>query len=344
MELGICTRYGRHEAAFAALRLADVAAAAGLDVSIYTMTPEFVSLGSRWDHRVIRASHVKFTDWVSRQSHVLWTTTPHLEQMEWVRDQGKRTIALVSWHEVTTFDIMVLAEMQHLICPTRACFDLLRHSEFHNLVCMPWDAGLPLHIKHRNHDPRKPKLLLPLWDGNARRTEMTVMHVMQRVMQRHPDATLTIAYNSSSICSAGKRKLCELRHLHPDRVQCIKSPHPRDRPLLFQAHDLTIWPTHYESLGLVGLQSIEMGTPVIAFNFQPINEILAPSNSISVSCAEITNDIGVPKAVPDYDLFDELLHCALRDTEFIRHLQREVLHGVPERRAIFQRQFHRVLV
>lgn len=343
MVLGICTRYNQHESSFAAIRLADAARDAAIDVSIYTMTERPMQLGSHWDYQLAKASQLPFTKWAETVTHVLWTTIPHFEQICWAKDHGKCTTILVNWHELTSFDVAVMAEADYLLCPSRACFDLLRTNSFHNVICLPWDAGLPLYNKHRGYTPEQLRLLLPLWDGNARRTELTVLNVLERSLRRYPHVHLTAVFNSSSICSTGKRKLREMEREFPDRVVCAKGVRPAQRPLLFQSHDLTVWPTHFESLCLVGIQSIEMGTPVIAFRFTPITEILTNVNGISVGCGETTNDIGVPKAVPDYDLFDEILACALNDVDFIRHLQQQTQVGLPERRSIFTRQFSRIL-
>ncbi len=201
MELGICTRYTRHEATFAAVRLANAAVEVGVDASIFTMTDQPVAIDRRWDRTLVTARQNAFTKWVTTRQHILWTFLPTLAQVRWVKDQQKRTSALILWHELSPEDRHILSEFDYLICPNRACYDLLRMWGLRNCVCVPWDCGWPVHVKPASYQMDHPKLLLPLWDGNPRRTEMTILDIVRLVLQRHPTVTVTIACNSSTMRS-----------------------------------------------------------------------------------------------------------------------------------------------
>ena len=345
MSVGIVTRYSRHEAAFAAIRVAEWFTRQGRDVSIFSVTDHRVSLDPRWDGQVIPYGTMLFTDWLQQLDWVVMTAVPHPEQIHWCKAHGKKTAIVVLWHELYVEDREALAHTDCLICPSRACFELLKGWGLRNLLCVPWDCGSPFFTKPADYEIGRPRLLLPIWDGNARRTEMTAIDIIGRALYRHPDVEATIAYNSSTVRSKGVRLMKEMQKWFGDRLTLTKGVHPNDRPLLYQQHDLTIWPSHWESLGLVGLTSVAMGTPVMGFNFRPTNEILTESNGVPVRCPrEETNDLGLPRVIPDYELMDELLHQAVRDTDYIRQLQVSVLDGAAERRAIFERQLGRVFI
>ncbi|NIN63605.1 MAG: hypothetical protein GTO63_02585, partial [Anaerolineae bacterium] len=50
---------------------------------------------------------------------------------------------------------------------------------------------------------------------------------------------------------------------------------PADRQeLIFGHHDLTLWPTLVESAALVGLTSLSMGAPVIAFDHPVVGDVI----------------------------------------------------------------------
>lgn len=344
MRLGICTRYDHHEAAYAALRVADAAEAAGHDVSLMTMTERPAMLNPKWD-RVLRRSYgMVFTEWSWELDHVLWTTIPHIKQVEWINERNLKTSIVVLWHELSPYNIDALVKANHAICPTRACYKLLGGAGLPNCAYVPWDGGMPIYKKPKNHCTDHPKLFVPFWDGNVHRTEMTTLDIIVRALQRHTTATVTMAFNASTISSAAKKKIVQIKKMFPSRFQYLKSVKPCERPMLFQSHDLTIWPTHLESTSMTGLHSIELGTPVIAFSFRPTCEILTPNNSISVGCPEVVNDLGVPRAIPDYDIFDEMLHHALRDTEFIHQLQTTTRIGIDDRRIDFQSRLCKLLI
>lgn len=343
MSIGICTRYSRHEATFAAIRIAEWARRSGRELSIFSITDQRISIDPRWDREVVHDQ--LFTQWVEGCDTIVWTTIPHPEQVYWARRQGKRCVAVVLWHELILEDRESMTLFDQLICPSIACYQLLRGWGLRNLMCAPWDCGSPFFSKPAEHPVIKPRLLLPLWDGNARRTEMTAIDIIGRALYRDSQVEATIVYNSSTIRAAGVKKLKDLQKWFQPRLVIRKGVHPTERPLLFQEHDLTLWPSHWESLGLTGLTSIAMGTPVMGFNFRPTNEILSESNGVPVRCSgERVNDLGLPCAIPDYEMMDELLHQAVKDPAYIRQLQTTVLDGAEQRRAGFERQLDRVFI
>ncbi len=344
MELGICTRYTRHEATYAAVRLASGAAELGNDASLFAITDHPAEIDRRWDRTVTQNRSLVFTKWATPHKHILWTTLPTMGQVLWAKRQQKRTSALILWHELDQEDRPLLAELDWLICPHLACYELLQSWGLRNCICLPWDCGLPLHVKPCDYSIEQPKLLLPLWDGNARRTEMTIVEIVRLVLQRHPTALVTVACNSSSMRSCALLRLAKLAASFKGRLQIQRQVRPADRFRLFQAHDLTLWPTHFESTCMTALQSIEMGTPVMGFSFTPTNEVLTPQNSIAIPCSEEFNDVGLPRAIPDYECFDETLHQVLCDPGYLRQLQGTTLLGAQQRRDAFGTALSRLML
>lgn len=334
MRLGICTRYGTHEATYAAIRMADAAESLGADdVSLFTMTQSQLAISPKWDARVQRGS--PFSRWSHQQDHILWTAVPHAEQLRWVKQQKKRTSLLVLWHELSPQGLRELAEFDCLLCPSTACYEFLRSRGLTQTVCLPWDCGQPLYIKPRDYHVTRPRVLLPLWDGNARRSEMTTAQLVELLLKRHADLEITLACNSSTISSAATRRLGRLPAQSRSRLRVARGTPPAHRFLLFQSHDLTLYPSHFESTGMTVIQSLEMSTPIVAFSFRPLTEILNNRNSVTVACAEEINDIGMPRAVPDYEGLSTSLYHLLNDPEFLSELQFTALGGIRQRREAF---------
>lgn len=336
MRLGICTRYTNHEATYAAIRLAEAAESLDVEeVSLFTMTPQLSRISPRWDDKVVRVQHVPFSRWAAKQDHILWTTVPHKEQLCWVRQQQKKTTILVLWHELDSQAMSTLATADSLLCPSVACYDFMRNRYCANAVCLPWDCGQPLFSKPDNYSVTRPKIFLPFWDGNARRSEMTAIRLLDILLRRHVDLEITLACNSSTISSAATRTLGRIPKTCRQRLHIVRGTPPSTRFQLFQSHDLTLYPSHFESTGMTVVQSLEMGTPVVAFNFRPLTEILTTSNSVTVACKEETNSVGTPRAVPDYDGLSDTLYHLLNDIEFLSELQDTTLAGVEHRRDAF---------
>lgn len=341
MRIGICTRYNQHEATFMGVRLATLLAdEAGADVSLLTMSERPAAISKRWDRAVVRIQQTPFTRWAVDRTCVIWTMIPHIEQVRWVRRQCKRTVVMLLWHEIETAeDMHALASVDVVLCPTRACYDYIRSAGLGNAVYCGWDCGQPMHTKPSMYEITQPSILVPLWDGNARRGEMTLLQLLELLVSRHKTLKITVACNSSTLAGAASRKLSRIRN-----VVIVRGTPPSSRFLLFQRHDLALIPSHFESTGMTAIQSLELGTPVAGFGFRPMNEILTATNSLMVPCPEEYNDVGFPRAIPDYDAMEEGLYYLLNDLEYLRQLQSTVLLGLSQRRETFSKAVKGVVV
>ena len=337
--IGICTRYGRHEATAVALRIAQWTQRVGRDLSIFSMSRKRVSVDPRWDHRVVyNKDEFLMTDWIEQCDYVVWTTVPHPAQIHWAKQQGKKAIIVVLWHYLGPQDVESLLIADHVVAPHAACFAYLQHIGCANIVYCQWDCGHPVFAKPLDHNIQ-PRVLVPLWDGNARRTEMTLLDLVARATHRHPDAQFTIAYSNSTLRPRVVQRFKELQRCYPNQIEMVCRIPPMERSIMFQKHDLTLWTTHFESLNLTGLMSIAAGTPIMAFNFSPTDEILTESNSVTVQPDGVMlNNYGLPKVQPNYELMDQLLHDALSDRDYLRQLQQTVNVATLEHRNRFNQQ------
>jgi glycosyltransferase involved in cell wall biosynthesis len=64
-----------------------------------------------------------------------------------------------------------------------------------------------------------------------------------------------------------------------DAATCVSSL------LLSGSHDIVLWPAEIEGFGLVGVESIYMGTPIIAYDVPPMSDIVIDGiNGVLVPC------------------------------------------------------------
>jgi len=97
--------------------------------------------------------------------------------------------------------------------------------------------------------------------------------------------------------------------------------------------DAFIFPTHRESFGLVAVEALACGTPVLASNISPVNDIVLPGkngllfnvkdkNSIADTIVEL-----LEMAPQDYELLSSFARqsvCNYRSTEVAQHLENEL--------------------
>lgn len=342
MRLGIVARYHRCESTMAALRIADWARSRGGDVTLYARDPGSSTV-SHWDKHVRGTSKMRFTDWSKHRDVILWTQTPPVEQIDWCKKHKIRTVILCLLHELKPEDRQAYMAADCVLAPTNETSKILKRHWGLQARLLPWDPGLPFTRK----DPRvrlaSQWVFLPLFDREPYKTEMTILVVMERMLARHPRIVLTVGYNSSTLETFARRQLDQLKDHYGDRVQLAKRVSVDHRALLFRDHDLTIWPTHYEDTGMIGLSSLQMGTPVISFQFPPLTEFLTRFNSIQVPCQLMQDGFGMTIAEPDYELFETRLNHAITDPNALFMIQQTVWKGMTARRQAFTETLSQVL-
>lgn len=297
----------------------------------------------KWDEAVRRARQAPFTNWAADQDLILWTHCPHLEQLRWCNQQQLRTAIFCLWHELETNQAHAYREATFVLSPNRESAKLLQSRwRVGRSIFLPWEPGLPLVRKSNKRPPPGRRILLPLFDGVVRRIEMTSLDVLDRLLTVYQDTTLTVACSSSTLGYHAYHKLRQLICHHRDRVTIQRAVPPCKRPVLFQQHDLTFWPTQAENSGHWGLVSLSQGTPLACFGFSPLSEFVTEENALLLRCCEDHNAMGVPVCQSNYQAFDELLLTSLKNPDYLRTLQQTVHVGLDERRATFRDTLARV--
>lgn len=338
MSLGIYTRYSHCEATYTALRLADWATETGIPVSLFSDTARPVSLRPQWDHNVRGNLGSRFTQWAPRQSTIIWTHCPIVQQIRWAKQHKIKTGLFCLWNELKETDSDSYAAADFIISPSEVT------AKFVDKVLkprqswgVPWDVGEPVTQRDQRIQSRECWLLLPLMDYEVHNMEGTALELAGRALQRFDDVVLTVAYNSSTIAPFATRRMQQFRRQFGDRVQLITQVPLHKRPSMFAAHDLTIWPVSRHNTGMTGLLSITMGTPVIAFRMPLLAEFLSPTNSVLVESRIQHNELGIPQLDhPDFPYMEQCLHGLLRDRVTLRMLQQSAAAGLEHRRDTFE--------
>lgn len=339
-KVGICTRYSHHEATYAGLRIAQWAKDHGHSYSLFTPSTDKRDITPEWDAQVVQG---KFTDWCKDVEHVVWTTIPHPEQIRYVRSQGAKTSVLLMMNTIHFRDLDTAALAHNVLAPTRDVFEVMFAAGMRHARYVPWEAGFPVCKKPPNHLVEPLHVLLPWWDGNIRRIDPGILPLLEKRLQQHKNLRVTVAYSSSTLPSVFSRYLRRLRRWYPNKLRLAKGLDQFDRLQLFQNHDLTLWCTLHESLGLIGLTSINMGTPIVGFNLRPLAEILTADNSCSVDCVESINEAGAVCAAPNYAGLDDALYRMLRSPGYVRGLQNTICDDARQRKKKFDHLLASVL-
>jgi glycosyltransferase involved in cell wall biosynthesis len=169
--------------------------------------------------------------------------------------------------------------------------------------------------------------------------------VISRVVDACPTILLTVSVSVPTADRECLRRLHILAAKHPTRVTVIKDRN-RDRHLLALArHDLLIWPSTRESVGLCGLEALTAGVPVLAYNYPIAIEVLRHGkNALLIPCDLRYNGLGVPRVDPKgYRSFADHLVEVIRTPELVTRLRRHTAMDLDNRRDGFTRAWDMII-
>lgn len=320
-----------------ALRLADWLAIRGVDISIFSVVVPRTLLDRRWDASAQATRGLKFVEWAGTCDAVIWTHSPSSSQLQWCDSRGIYTVVIPLWHDLRPEHREVYKLAHCVVCPSLECARVLRGGwRLSRVVALPWDPGTPI-MRGGPDFSAGLSVLLPLFDDAVCRTEGTSLELCGRALESQAVSRVTVAYSSSKVAPFMSRRLKQLRRRFGSRLHLLRGCQMRDRPLIFHAHHVMLWPTHAENTGLLGLECLAAGTPVIGFAPQPVPEFLSAAVGVAVACTDKPNCVGVPIMDPQYINLEQQFHRLLRDTARLKSMRAQAAHMIYGRREIFER-------
>lgn len=93
------------------------------------------------------------------------------------------------------------------------------------------------------------------------------------------------------------RKLSEIRELLSihNSVKFVGRKEPEELPNYYNAADVMVMPSHYESFGITAVESMACGTPVITTDVTGVSRLMDKKHSILITSAN--NPIGLAKSI-----------------------------------------------
>jgi hypothetical protein len=266
---------------------------------------------------------------------------PVPEQVSWAKRRDKLTILAPLWHELTKRQRRTARVAHHIVAPSRSCGDWIKERwQVRNCLTAPWDVGIPNTFREDMHDPARYRLLIPAFDGAVAELPLAQF---EDLLTSRPDVDLTFAFTPSQARSMLRRWLQSLQRRFGDRVSLRCAVPWQQRQLLYAQHDLTIWLANKASTGFVGLTSLSMGTPVLAYSVSPLYEFLNTQNSVLVPCTVEHTAQGLPYVEPNHQQFYSYLTAVLSQRKYLNRLQSRASCNLPSRQSMFLGVWQRVL-
>lgn len=272
MRIGIFTRYCRLDFSYALLHLADLLEQLGHTVSLFSELPNMISVRPDWDRRVQQACRHRYTRWIQDCDVIIWCRDAR-DQVEWASERGIRNILVYFPDLWDAPDAERLQPFDRVVAPTQAMAAALRPMRLgKNLTQIPWSTGLPATRKGARNTPLK--VLLPISGSQYFMGSGAGLGLILDVLRLNLPAQLTLERSAW----AG-RQTTLLRHVQQvtrgdPRLQIVRNQTYDQKLLLMGEHDLVLLTCEIESMGLYALYSLTMGTPVVAYDMAPLNELV----------------------------------------------------------------------
>lgn len=161
----------------------------------------------------------------------------------------------------------------------------------HELIRHQYDCG---DEKALSHDASTDTpMLLAVGRLVARKGYMTLLRAMPEILTKHPGAKLVIIGRGHM-----KRKLLKVakKLSISDSVFINSGMSFDDLAQHFRSADLVIYPSYYEGQGLIPLESMSSGTPIVTVDMPPLTEMVDTSVG---RLFEMGNSIDLAKTVND---------------------------------------------
>jgi hypothetical protein len=322
--LGIVTRYHYNEATQAALHLAERATSDGIKVSILASKPGKRIVSPYWDSRVVYrrtslpAWRIDFVNFCSNLTHILFMGCPSQEEILFAKQATGLTVWVIPlWDELHVGHGDALAVCDGVLCPypcVKAAIEQAWDYEM-PLTTLSWDIHLASTRKYGQQGD-VPRVLFPLHETQGGRTRQWIFEVINKLLET-TDAVVIVS-SGGGWSRGAKDTVKKLKKRHPKRIVHFVTPSFVERAEIFAHSDLTAWGSQFEGLATVGLESLYMGTPVVAWDINPQSTyLLHKKNAYLVGCEIRENWMGIPEVIPDQVRFLEAIQHLLQQEQLL---------------------------
>ena len=344
MKIGFDVQYKPHDAVYAALRLSDSLKLIGYETTLFSNKLPRHSYGCGWDDLVVTPKDMSYEEWLLGVSHIIWPVPPSKDVVQKV---GKSivTIALAPWDCLPGYTRNSFKICAHVVSP---CVEnsktLQREANIRDVSTIQWDSPIPITKKIPSDiDPARPKVLIPLHSSQGLRCDLDALYeIILGIQNKSPHAVITISHSPKSMPWSCKKSLSKFITKNKSINSVIDETTCTSSLVLYGQNDIVLWPAEIEGFGLVGIEALYMGTPVIAYDIPPISRIIEDGvNGRLVPCNSGGSRGGVMYAEPDPAAFIEIATDSINNK--IVALNKNTSSGRRAARSLFLSQWKRLI-
>ncbi len=216
-----------------------------------------------------------FLKWIEHNqiTHVLFNEQIWIGPVLWARDMGIVTIAYVDYYTRKSIKDFIAYDL--LICNTKRHFEAF--SWHPNAIYIKWGTDLDLFIPRLSKSDSKAQIKFFHscgWSPYRKGTDL-ILAAMNLISENNFVLTIHTQIDLNKYIEKEHPSL--VNTLNDSRIQVIFET--VESPGLYANHDVYIYPTRLEGIGLSQLEAQACGLPLIVPNNPPMNELTSGSFS-----------------------------------------------------------------
>jgi glycosyltransferase involved in cell wall biosynthesis len=338
MRVGIAINYVRHDSTYAALRTAEILRNAGYSVTFFDKAYKSTkaSLHDYWDDFVVSSKSASFEEWADECSLVIWYAYPTNKEIKYLKKKNKKSICVATWDSVDGEIISQIKTCDKVICPSKSQVKYFNdYWRIKNVDYVPVDCNCPITSHDLGADDCL-RVIVACPGYQIKRIDHTkLFDTLYEFLKQNKNIRMNFLY-SSKVASQIKINVVKFEKTFENgsSLKTIDDPTGwAEGPLAYCLCDFVIWPVQLESYGYVGIEALTMGTPVVAYNHIPMNEIVTDNvNGFLIPCEVKETDLGVGYAAHNgKDMLRVLNNIAAHPFPVLNRLKLNVHKGLADR-------------
>lgn len=322
----ILTPYTHNEVTYAAIRLANLILAGGGEVRLVSPTGIENGVHGYWDRHVRsgRGSGIYFAS-SHAQTFVHFQPNAALKEMTELVSPEAQHVLVPQWHQLREHDSNVVATYDDIVCASKTCKENIQNIVFQVaksdslLAWTPWTAGIP--TVSRDGLVREGGCASVLFMVNHTTCSDILLQTISALLQELRGLTVSLVY-TRSWRGEHRKLLRQLLSSYADRFRSVKLQGHDMLNKELHAHDWTVLTWTKADFGITAARSLACGSPVIAYDVPPFNELICNGrNGFLIPCESKSTTYQAQTAIPTVDATLATLIPAFRDNKMLFTMQ-----------------------
>jgi len=318
----------------------------GISPRLYMKRPVH-DVEPRWDNKIKKQSWNRFSPESSRSSHYIFFTPPSTNQLLVNTLNNTKSILVASSKDLQPAygDLCLLSNK--VVCTSWNGVKFLKDSmQVDNAVYLPLDISAST-IRKTKLVINNSVIIAMICAGWPIKQVVNDSIQMSDFLLSSYENVLIKFIMYRSMPSPYKKRFKSLFLKYPDRIECVKPGGLTDNLISFINCDLSILMSRFLNTGMLPLLSVYGGTPVIAYDVPPINEILINLKNAMVVKASLNEGYRslpiVSNDPSNFENFKTVVTNLLTQKNSLRKLRTDAHYDLDNRRSLFENGWKRVL-